>query len=357
MKIFFKILSISFLLFCCSNPDKNKEIKFSNTSKAKITHSSKFELSLIAVGDIMLGSGYPTESYLAPQNGIHLMDSASAMIKNADIAFGNLEGAILDSGKSQKDCSGTCYYFRMKEIAGSILKNAGFDILNMGNNHSGDFGYAGLRNTQRVLDNNKIKHFGIQEKPFEIIEIKGKKIGFIGFATSANTINMNNIEYCAERVKALDSLVDIVVVSFHGGGEGSQYKNVTRETEIFLETKRGNPYAFARAMIDAGADIILGHGPHVPRAAEVYKDRLIVYSLGNFCTYRQFSLAGTSRFAPMLFAKFDEQGKVLDFDFISFLQASLGIPRPDPKHYAKNEILRLSEIDFPKTGVHKLIKR
>ena len=352
MNLLFKIISISLLIICCSNSDKKKDINFSNVSKAEIFQSEQFEFSLIAVGDIMLGSGYPSESYLAPQNGLHLLDSAAELIKSADIAFGNLEGAIIDTGNSKKECSGVCYYFRMKEIAGSILKNAGFDILNLGNNHSSDFGYSGLRNTQKVLDKHSIKHFGIEEKPYEIIEFKGKKIGFIGFATSTNTINMNNIENCVQHVKALDSIADIVVVSFHGGGEGSKYKHITRETELFLETTRGNPFAFSRAMIDAGADIIIGHGPHVPRAAEIYNNRLIVYSLGNFCTYKQFSLGGTNRYAPMLSAKFNENGEVIDFDFHSFIQKSPGIPVPDKQNNAKKEILRLSAIDFPTSGIH-----
>ena len=341
MKLLFKIISISLLIISCSNSEQKKDINFSNVSKAGIFQSDKFEFSLIAVGDIMLGSGYPSESYLAPHNGLHLLDSVAKLIKTADIAFGNLEGAILDSGKSQKECSSVCYYFRMKEIAGSILKNAGFDILNLGNNHSSDFGYSGLRNTQKVLDKHSIKHFGIEEKPYEIIEFKGKKIGFVGFATSTNTINMNNIENCVQHVKALDSIADIVVVSFHGGGEGSKYKHITRVTELFLETTRGNPFAFSRAMIDAGADIIIGHGPHVPRAAEIFNNRLIVYSLGNFCTYKQFSLGGTNRYAPMLSAKFDENGEVIDFDFHSFIQKSPGIPVPDKQNNAKKEIFRL----------------
>lgn len=352
MKLLFKIISISLFLICCANSDKKEDINFSKASQAGIFQSDQFEFSLIAVGDIMLGSGYPSESYLAPQNGLHLLDSATEFIKKADIAFGNLEGAILDSGKSQKECSGVCYYFRMKEIAGSILKNAGFDILNLANNHSSDFGYSGLRNTQKVLDSNSIKHFGIEEKPYEIMEFNGKKIGFIGFATSSNTINMNNIENCVEHIKALDSIADIIVVSFHGGGEGNKYKHITQETEIFLETKRGNPYAFSHAMIDAGADIIIGHGPHVPRAAEIYNNRLIVYSLGNFCTYKQFSLGGTNRYAPMLSAKFDENGEVNDIEFHSFIQISPGIPVPDKQSNAKKEILRLSAIDFHTSGIH-----
>ena len=95
----------------------------------------------------------------------------------------------------------------------------------------------------------------------------------------------------------LDSLVDIVIVSFHGGAEGSEYTNITKKTEIFLGENRGNPYEFSRVAIDAGADVIFGHGPHVTRSMDIYKNRFIAYSLGNFATYARMSLYRSKRFS------------------------------------------------------------
>ena len=122
----------------------------------------------------------------------------------------------------------------------------------------------------------------------------------------------------------LDDSCDIVIVSFHGGAEGADYQNVTRETETFYGENRGNVYEFSHRMIDAGADIVFGHGPHVTRAIEVYKDRFIAYSLGNFCTYRRFNLTGPNGFAPLLRVKTDTFGKFVEADIIPVYQDNLG---------------------------------
>ena len=81
------------------------------------------------------------------------------------------------------------------------------------------------------------------------------------------------IEKAKDIVKELSKTCEIVIVSFHGGGEGANYQNVTRKTEYCYGENRGNVYEFSHAMIDAGADIIIGHGPHVPRAIEYIKKR------------------------------------------------------------------------------------
>src|SRR5690606_34469335 len=121
-------------------------------------------------------------------------------------------------------------------------------------------------------------------------------------------------------VQNLKKKVDIVIVSFHGGAEGAKYEHITRKNEIFLNENRGNPFAFAHAMIDAGADIVLGHGPHVARAVEVYKNKFIAYSLGNFCTYGMFNLKGPNGIAPLLQVKLNGKGDFLYADIISMKQ-------------------------------------
>ncbi len=105
---------------------------------------------------------------------------------------------------------------------------------------------------------------------------------------------------CDRSRQNLKQQCDIVIVSFHGGGEGTGFEHVPFKIESYNNEKRGDVHAFAHNAIDAGADLILGNGPHVCRAMELYKNRLIAYSLGNFCTYRSVSVEGIGGLAPLL---------------------------------------------------------
>lgn len=350
-----KCLFISLLMIIsCESKQENltNSKNYKNDVKKSFPQSDSL-ITISAVGDIMLGSAYPSESYLAHNFGINLLDSVKQYIQSADLAFGNLEGSILNDGNPEKECSGEhqCYFFRMKEIAGSILKSAGFDFVNIGNNHIGDFGYRGLINTIRVLDSVGIKYSGVESKPYDIITVKGLKIGIAGFGANSSTINMNNFEACSKIVNELKSKSDIVIVSFHGGGEGSKFRHVTGEPEVFLGEKRGNPDKFSKAMIDAGADLILGHGPHITRALNLYKGKLIVFSLGNFCTHKQFSLSGLNGVAPLMLIQLEKNGKFRSSKVISIKQINRGMPVLDKKNRAFNELMELTYSDFPTSGL------
>lgn len=330
----------------------NEPIDSTSAKSAEVNEAdSTWSLSIAAVGDIMLGSGFPDDSYLPSDCGESLMEVARADLADADITFGNLEGAVLNSGKSTKGRGKNTYSFRMRECAVAVLKDFGFDVLSIANNHAFDFGTAGSDNAARLIEENGLKHCGKEETPYCIVEHKGKKIAFIGFATSPNTPLMTDIPAARELVRSLNGKADIIVVSFHGGGEGQKFKHITRSQEIFLGMNRGNPYEFAHAMIDEGADLVLGHGPHVPRAAEIYKNRLIFYSLGNFCTYKQFNLSGSSGYATIAVSHINADGEYLKHEIRSYHQVKPGILHKDPDRKAEKEIYRLSEIDFPESGI------
>ena len=104
-------------------------------------------------------------------------------------------------------------------------------------------------------------------------------------------------------------------------------------------------------MIDAGADVIFGHGPHVVRAIEVYQKRFIAYSLGNFCTYARFNLQGENAYAPMIWVNVSPTGVFLNGQIISAIQTGLGIPMLDVKSRAAHRIQQLTEEDFPETPI------
>ncbi|MFM8834596.1 MAG: CapA family protein, partial [Cytophagales bacterium] len=269
------------------------------------THSfsqTKDTVTVIGVGDIMMGTNYPDNSGLPPQDGKELMRAVESILQNADVTVGNLEGVLLDKGGIAKTCRDpkVCYVFRSPERYAQNLANAGFDVMSLANNHSGDFGEVGKKSSIKTLESVGIEQAGQIAKPFVTFVRNGVRFGFAAFAPNTGCANINDLAAARRIVHHLDSISDIVIVSFHGGAEGPTHEHVPRKNEIFYGENRGNVYEFSHQMIDAGADIVLGHGPHVTRAVELYKNRLIAYSLGNFCTYGGINVSGINGWAPII---------------------------------------------------------
>ena len=309
--------------------------------------------SLVAVGDIMMGTNFPRASYLPADSGKWLWTDVKPYLQDADLTFGNLEGVILDEGGDAKKCQNpkACYLFRTPEYLTYHFSASSFDIMSLANNHANDFGTIGRINTQETLDSLGIAHAGAIEKPFSSISRKRLSIGVVAVSPNRGTFVIHQLDKIKEVVKQLDSLHDMVIVSFHAGAEGSKNTHVTRKREYYYGEDRGNVYSFAHSMIDAGADILLGHGPHVPRAVEVYKNKFIAYSLGNFLTYGRFNLRGVTGEAPLLKIKVDKEGSFLSGEIVSFYQDyDLG-PRLDSKLRALKSIKALSAEDFPENPV------
>jgi len=308
----------------------------------------KDTILLTAVGDIMLGSAFPTKLNLPKDDAIGSFSAVSNFLKG-DIVFGNLEGCFLNSGNSNK-CKGlnpnSCYAFRMPDRYAGIFKKAGFNVLSVANNHVGDFDEKGRKNTAKTLDSLQINYAGQLDKPFAIFEKDGIKYAFCAFAPNENTVSIKNLDSAKMLVSSLKKEVDLVIVSFHGGAEGANHERVTRQTEIFYKENRGNVYAFAHAVIDAGADVVLGHGPHVTRAVEVYKNKFIAYSLGNFCTYGMFSLKGPNGFAPLLQLKVNGKGDFLSATVISVKQDKINGLQIDTTFAAFKRMKYLTDVDF-----------
>lgn len=308
-------------------------------------------LNIKAVGDMMLGTNYPF-NHLADDDGKSLLEPVSSILGNADITFGNLEGSLIAEGKPRKECKDPkrCYLFRSPPHYAQYFKQAGFDVLSLANNHAQDFGEEGARESMRHLDSAGIRHTG-QEGDIASWEVKGLKVTFIAYAPFIGSHDFLNTEQAQRQIQQLAELNDIIVVSMHAGGEGMDAVHVPFAEEYFYGENRGDVAAFSRAMIDAGADLVIGHGPHVPRGVELYKDRLIAYSLGNFCTYYGISVAKTKGLAPILDVKLDNQGRFLNGSIISARQVRPGGPVPDKTHAAARLIKRLSEADFPSSAL------
>ena len=259
--------------------------------------------SIIGVGDMMLGTNYPSASYLPANGGKDLLKDVLSILTDADVTFGNLEGTILDKGGTAKRCNNPnlCYAFRSPESYVNHFVEAGFDVVSLANNHSGDFGPEGRRRTKEVLKANGIEYAGLAGTDESVIfERNGLKYGFCAFAPNVGTCDIRNISKAKEIVAQLEQESDIVIVSFHGGAEGASHQNVPKKTETYYGENRGDVHKFSHAVIDAGADVVFGHGPHVTRSMELYKDRFVIYSLGNFCTYGRFNLRGPAGIAPII---------------------------------------------------------
>lgn len=344
--IIISFLIVFIFMSCTSN---TAQVQVVDTKKRDtVVRKIKDTIAITAVGDMMLGSAFPSKTNLPPDDAVNSFQAVDSLLKG-DIVFGNLEGCFLNSGNSNK-CSGinpnNCYAFRMPERYAAIYKNAGFNVLSIANNHVGDFDAKGRKNTARILDSLQIHYAGQVNKPFEVFEKDSVKYAFCAFAPNENTVSINKIDSAKALVASLKKMADIVIVSFHGGGEGARFEHVTRKNEIFYKENRGNVYAFAHAVIDAGADVVLGHGPHVTRAVEVYKNKFIAYSLGNFCTYGMFSLKGSNGFAPLLQLKLNGKGDFLFADVVSVKQDKINRLTLDENHMAFKRIKDLTDIDF-----------
>lgn len=310
--------------------------------------------SIVAVGDMMLGTNYPDPKYLPPNGGRDLLTPLHHHLQQADLTIGNLEGTLFDGIGKVKSCKNpdACYAFRSPESYINHFVNAGFDLLSLANNHSGDFGPEGRKATKKSLDNYGIKYSGLAGTD----EIAYKKVddftfAFICFAPNSGTVDIRNIRKAVSLTEEAKRNADIIIVSFHGGAEGPDAQHVTRQTEEYYNENRGNVYRFSHAVIDAGADLVLGHGPHVTRAIEGYKGKLIAYSLGNFATYGRFNLRGPNGYAPLLKLQIDQYGNFISGEIVSIYQTKPTGPREDKQQRALSKIKTLSQEDFPESEI------
>jgi poly-gamma-glutamate capsule biosynthesis protein CapA/YwtB (metallophosphatase superfamily) len=312
-------------------------------------------ISVIGVGDMMLGTNYPSKKYLPPNGGSDLLSDVRKLLLDADVTFGNLEGTMFDGEGTPKTCNDStkCYVFRSPASYVRHFDDAGFDLLSIANNHSGDFGPSGRRGTKAVLKNAGIAFAGLEDTDeTAIIERNGVKFGFCAFAPNSGTCDIRKIEKAKAIVNSLVGKCDIIIVSFHGGAEGAANQQVVNKTEFYLEEDRGNVVKFSHAVIDAGADIVFGHGPHVTRAVELYKERFIAYSLGNFCTYGRFSLNGPAGIAPIVKVFTDENGVFQRGEITATYQQKSHGPKRDPEKRVIAKIRELTKTDFPDSGLN-----
>ena len=303
-------------------------------------------LTVAMCGDIMMGTTYPTVRL--PQNdGADIFTDVKDLFVNADLAAGNLEGVICEGGTCTKNTGkANNYAFRMPESYLHLLTDTGFDYLNLANNHTNDFGAYGLTRTRQLLEEEGIAYSGLPDCETTVVERNGVRYGICSFGHNSYTLKHTDTASVTRIVTALRPQCDILIVSFHGGAEGSKQSHLPDGPEFYLGENRGSLRAFAHHCVDLGADIVFGHGPHVTRAVECYKDRIIAYSLGNFCTTFGVNLAGVNGYAPVLVVRIDRDGRFVDGRIHSFIQTQGTGPKLDAADVVAQHMRTLSLTDF-----------
>ena len=304
-------------------------------------------LTLAAVGDMMLGTDFP-ENILPDDDGLSFLDGVTPILSKPDVTFGNLEGVLQDGGEPVKQCKDKriCFLFRTPARYAAYFKLAGFDVLSLANNHARDFGEEGRSSTMAALDGVGIFHSGREGTVASFIA-NGRRIALIAFAPNVGSNSLNDPQIGLPLVTQLAATHDIVIVSFHGGAEGNGAEKLPFTREIFAGEDRGDVVEFAHQMIDAGADLVLGHGPHVVRPMEIYKDRLVAYSLGNFATYYGISVEGIRGIAPILLLTLDEEGRFVGGKVEATIQLRPAGPSIDPEKKVIALLRELTTAAFP----------
>jgi len=308
-------------------------------------------ISIASVGDMMIGTDYP-RNHLPDDDGVSFLADVAPILSAADITFGNLEGVLIDGGEPGKKCSNpnACYLFRSPTRYAEHYRNAGFDVLSLANNHARDFGEEGRTSSMNAIAAAGMRHSG-RVDDFASFEHGDLRIAVLAYAVTKNSNMLLDYELAFTTVADFAKTHDIVVVSFHGGAEGADVTHVPFADEEYYGEPRGDVVWFARGVVDAGADLVIGHGPHVVRGMERYKDRLIAYSLGNFATYYGISVAGIKGVAPILTTTLDGDGRFVEGEIVSTVQLRPAGPSIDPKQRALNLIRGLSIEDFGEPGL------
>ena len=303
-------------------------------------------VTIAAVGDIVMGS----TPNLPPDGGRSFFDGVQTDLAG-DVVLGNLEGTLSVGGGSKCGAGSTnCYAFQTPPSYAAWLKKAGFTMLNLANNHAYDYGPSGQAQTLAALKQQRLATTG---RPGEIAyqQVGEIEVAVVGFAPYSWAQPLTDIPAARRLVKKASANADVVIVTMHAGAEGTDHTHVRPGTETYLGENRGNVVAFSHAVVDAGADVVIGHGPHVLRGMEWYKGRLIAYSLGNFAGYKVFALGGPLSLSGILRVTLRGDGRFDSGTLVPTRLVGAGLPALDPAESAHGIVRTLSREDFGARGV------
>jgi hypothetical protein len=298
-------------------------------------------LTLGWAGDVTLGPSAPA--------GGDVFARVRGLLREPDLMAANLEGTLSTGGVSKCAAGAVnCFAFQAPPDRARALRGAGVDIVNLANNHAFDFGEAGRMQTLRALTGAGVAFVGLPGN-VRVLERRGIRVAFVGFSTYRWAPSMNEPATVRALVDHAAAMADVVVVLFHAGAEGAAQTAVPRGREWAFGEDRGDSRAFAHAAIDAGADLVVGSGPHVVRGLETYRGRLIAYSLGNFAAAGGLATGGTLSTSGLLTVRVDRRGRLRNGWWHGMTLDASGVPRPD-RGESRALVAGLSARDFGPTA-------
>jgi hypothetical protein len=321
---------------------------------------------ICAGGDVLLGNNLDTlwATRVAVRLGRDvpafpdpdsLLSPLSRLLSGADIVLLNLEGAIGEDPAPRKCRPGSrhCYAFRQPIAAAAALRRVAGEaalVANLANNHAMDAGYEGFDATISHLRQAGALVTGTDTLATPIVTPAGDTVAVLGFSPFLAGPDPRDLSAVRRHVARAFARYGRVIVSMHVGAEGGSAQRTPNRTEIFLGEDRGNPVAIARAAVESGAALVIGHGPHVLRAAEWRGAALTFYSLGNLLTYGPFNLREPSNIGGIACASLDAAGRVSDAEFRSTYQVPPGLVRFDPAARGAFLVDSLGKLDFPESA-------
>lgn len=308
-----------------------------NRKKSASNNKETFIISF--VGDIS-----PFD--ISAKNSLEIDHDLRSILRSSDILVGNLEGVITTSEESKcVNFIRNCFAFKGNSEFAEELRKLGFNVLNLANNHTFDFGENGSIETMTSLRENNILFTGLPKEDIPVLEVNNTKVSFVGFSPNKNTnfLSKYNIRKTINQAKEIS---DIVVAVIHAGAEGNGATNIPFGDEVYLGENRGNTRALARDIIDSGADMVFGSGPHVLRGIEKYNNKVIAYSLGNFISHSNLSKRDLMSISAILSVEISINGDIKSVLLTPLVIDNLGMPALDKNKEAINLVNRLSSEDF-----------
>jgi hypothetical protein len=310
---------------------------------AEAKAASSTVITVTWVGDTMLGH----DGAHPPRAGRELFKAMRPWLRSADLALGNLEGVLTSAGSSK--CAGSksknCFAFRAPPSSAAALRWAGFDAMNLANNHAMDYGAIGLEQTVAALRDNGIASTG---RPGEItlMRVRGTRIALVGLAPYPWAQSSLDLGGAAALVRTARQRADVVIAMIHAGAEGSGQTHTPAGREVAFGEDRGDTRALAHTLVDAGAALVLGSGPHVVRGIERRAGRLIAYSLGNFAGWHNFASGPVLDQTGVLQVRVTPDGRVQGGRWISARMTPPGIPQRDRANISAQLARSVSRADF-----------
>jgi hypothetical protein len=326
---------------------------------------ARSDIRVCAGGDVSLGTNLDTSWALARSaRGARPLPDPSVLLAplrplmgGAQIVLLNVEGAI-GEGVVPPKCAPhatLCFAFRQPTSTAEALRHVADSALvvgNVANNHAHDAGDDGFLATLRLLGGAGVLVTGADTLATPVPVGADDTVAVLGFSPWS-VANVTDLAAVRRHVARAAAAFGRVIVTMHTGAEGPAARHTYDRTERFAGEDRGNSVAFAHAAMEAGASLVIGHGPHVLRAMEwggPSGEALTAYSLGNLVTYGPFTHTGFRNHGVILCATLDGSGAIRNAELRSTLQRAPGIVAADARRLGARDISALSRRDFPRTG-------